>query len=122
MSRMRLLWLALLLASLPSCAESVTHLDRVVVVNRTDYDFVVEVKGRDESAWLPLGIAHRRRAEAFGDVIDQGPAWVFRFSYLGKSAGEVSIRRGELEQSNWRVEVPPEAAERLRAQGVQPPV
>jgi hypothetical protein len=53
-------------------------------------------------------------------VIDQGEQWVFRFTYGGVDGGELVVPRTELEASGWKVTVPQQFAERMRAAGVGP--
>lgn len=114
-----LLGAALLLVT--ACGDRVTHVERVVLVNGTDYDVVVQVKAEGRNGWLPLGLARHGAETLFEEVIDQGDTWVFHFSYGGREAGEVLVGRAELARAGWKVEVPQEAAERLRAQGLVPP-
>lgn len=112
--------LALLLTLGAGCDE-VTYVDRVVLVNRTDYDVVVDVTGSGDGGWLPLGLARQGQSTVWREVADQGPTWVFRFGYGGADAGWLTISRAELARGGWRVEVPQDAANRLRAKGIVPP-
>ena len=56
------------------------------------------------------------------DVVDQRDTWVFRFSYAGKNAGEISVPRSQLAGNGWRVVVPDQVAQNLRADGILPRV
>ena len=99
--------------------ESVTFVDRVVVVNETDYSAHVEVTGED-GGWLGLGLAPAHQTHAVGQVVDQGTRWTFRFSYGSHDPVELEISRQDLVRGDWRVEVPPELETKLRVEGVPP--
>ncbi|MGI8776503.1 MAG: hypothetical protein ACR2LJ_03765 [Acidimicrobiales bacterium] len=45
---------------------------------------------------------------------------IFRFSYGRVAAAELVVSRAQLERDGGKLTVPPEAAERLRAAGLQP--
>lgn len=112
-----LLALSLLLAA---CMGLPPTVDRITIVNPTDYDLDVEVSGEDREGWLPVAIVEAGEEDVAQGVIDQGDVWIFRFRHLGDPIGELSLTRAELERSGWRVEVPDEVAERLQELGRRP--
>ena len=54
------------------------------------------------------------------EVIDQRDTWIFRFSYAGRNAGEISVPRSELAKNGWQVTVPNTVAQNLRDAGILP--
>lgn len=102
---------------LSSCSGLPATVAEVTIVNGTDYDLDVEVSDGDQHGWLPLAIVQAGATDVSQEVIDQGDVWVFRFRHWGDPVGELSLSRGELERSGWRVEVPVAVSERLRELG-----
>jgi hypothetical protein len=92
----------------------------VTVDNPTEYDLHVQVRSRGGSV-LPLGEVQAGSATTFDEVIDQGEAWVFEFSYAGAEATPLESARSELEATDWRVRIPERAAAELRRAGIEPP-
>jgi hypothetical protein len=90
------------------------------VANPGVYHVNVEVADARRRAWLDLGTASRERTKSVEQVSDQGPRWVFRFSYGGIEAGEVVVARSELQAAGWKLTVPDEAIDRLRRAGLAP--
>jgi hypothetical protein len=113
---------ALLVATLLvlSACESVSFIDRVVIINNTDYTAQTDVRGRG-SGWLALATVGADETREVGQVIDQGELWIFRFAYGVNDPVEVEISRKELVDANWEIEVPSEFEEGLRDEGVPPP-
>ena len=105
---------------LPVACDGVTFVERVVFVNETDYPASVDVRG-ESGGWLDLTTVSAHETREVEEVIDQGPSWTFRFTYGSHDPVEVTIGRHELIDGGWRVEVPEELEENLRAQGVPPP-
>jgi hypothetical protein len=97
-----------------------SYVDNVTVANPHQWDVGVEVAGAERDGWLGLGSVDRTASHEFQQVIDQGQQWVFRFSYAGVDGGELVVPRSELEASGWKVTVPEQFAERMRAAGVGP--
>lgn len=110
----------LLLMLLLGGCDGVSHVERVVLVNPTQYDLLVDVRSADEASWLGLGIAHRTAETAAQQVIDQGETWVFRFSYAGEEFGEERISRSNLVQNRWRYEIPERYGQILKDKGYAP--
>lgn len=102
---------------LSACSGPPRTVPEIRIVNGTPYDLDVEVSDGDRQGWLPVGILEAGSTELSQDVIDQGDVWVFRFRHWGDTVGELSVTRGELERTGWRVEVPEEVSERLRELG-----
>jgi hypothetical protein len=95
--------------------------DHVSVTNRSGYDLNVDVSDVNRDGWLPISVATGGGATTrTQDVIDQDDTWIFRFSYAGKNAGELSVPRSELADNGWRVAVPESVAQNLRDAGIQP--
>ena len=115
----RLVLFAVLLAA---CSGPPTTVDRITIANPTDYELDTEVTGRDRQGWLPLAIAKAGSEVVVREVIDQGEQWIIRFLHWGDPVGELSVTRGELERSGWRVGVPEQIGERLQQLGRPPSV
>jgi hypothetical protein len=105
---------------LAGCSAQPPTVDRITLVNPTDYDLHVHVTGREQGIWLPVAIVEARSEDIAEDVIDQGDRWTFRFLYTGESLDETSLTRAELERNGWRVVIPAELGERLRELGEPP--
>jgi hypothetical protein len=109
------LWLSSHLAAGPSFVRAVT------ISNPTQYDVDVEVTNGGRHGSTHLGIAPRRGEVTVADVVDQGAQWVFAFSAGGRSGGLIQVSRRALAGADWRVTIPPAAAETLRLNGATPP-
>ena len=94
--------------------------DRITVANAHPYQLAIDVSAAGERATLAVGTVERERRAVFEEIVDQGERWVFRFSYGGASAGELTITRDELRRANWTIGTPPDAEARLRAAGLAP--
>lgn len=116
----RLLRVLAATAVLLAGCDEVSFVERVVIVNDTVYAPRVEVRGR-EGGWLPLMTAPPGETREVRQVIDQGDTWIFRFTYTRYDPVEVELSKIELEESDWRVEVPEELELMLRSEGVLPP-
>jgi hypothetical protein len=117
--RLRAALVLVALSSLTACDEP-TFVERLVVVNETDYHANVDVRGM-EGGWLGLTKVPANQDREVGDVIDQGPSWTFRFSYGSRAPVDVTMSKQELIEAGWQVEVPAELEDRLQAEGVPPP-
>lgn len=102
------------------CIDAPRYVDRVTIVNGTEFDLGVEVTGPDRTGWLPLALVPAGSETVVEEVADQGAMWVFRFRHWGDPVGELSIARAELERDGWRVAVPEDVGERLRGLVRQP--
>jgi hypothetical protein len=103
-----------------ACSGAPPTVERIEIVNPTDYDVAVDVSGPDRQGWLPLSVAEHRSSVTVSEVIDQGERWSFRFRHFGEAVGEISLSRDQLEANEWLVEIPAEVGERLRDLGRQP--
>jgi hypothetical protein len=112
--------LAAMAVLLAACSAPPPTVDRITIVNPTDYAIDVHVSGRDQDLWLPVGIVDAHTEDVAEQVIDQGDRWTFRFLYSGDPLEEVSLTRPELERSGWRVVIPHELGELLRELGEPP--
>ena len=95
--------------------------DHVSVTNRSGYDLNVDVSDAQRDGWLAMSVATGGGATtATKEVIDQRDTWIFRFSYAGKNAGEITVPRSELAKNGWRITVPGTVAQNLRDAGILP--
>jgi hypothetical protein len=106
----------LLTLLLTSCA-STRYVDRIEIVNPTEYDLLVDVRSREDGSRLPLGIAKHGTESLREQVLDVGENWIFAFNYLGEEVGSARIKRSELESTGWRVMIPEEVGAKLRERG-----
>lgn len=90
----------------------------VTVENPSPYIINIEVTSAKRDGWFDVGSVRRENRRTFEQTPDPGDQWVFRFSYGGVDAGELTVSRDQLAQDGWRIVVPAEAAERLRAAGL----
>ena len=93
---------------------------RLSITNPTPYDVEIDARGTAGVGWLNLGGIRRESTKRLYEVIDQGEQWVFRFSYGGAEGGELTVPRRDLRASGWRVAIPAEVGDRLRAAGLSP--
>jgi hypothetical protein len=104
-----------------SSARGPHFVSGISVVNQTAYPYDVDASKEAGDGWTSVGTVGPKATERFQDVVDQGDHWVLRFSYAGQTAGELMLSRGDLVQRHWRIEVPAQFAEKLRAFGINPP-
>jgi hypothetical protein len=107
------LWFAVSILDLPSRTE-------VTVVNSSDYDIDVAVHGQDESALTLFGRVDRGETRTQARLLDPGDDWVFVFRQGGTDLGELRLTRGELDDLDHTVDIPPEVISRARSQGLTP--
>ena len=101
-------------------ARGPAFVNHVGVTNKSGYDLNVDVTSSDHDGWLPISVATGGSTTVTHEVIDQGDTWVFRFSYAGKDAGEVSIPRSALAKNGWTVSVPDQVVKNLNEAGILP--
>jgi hypothetical protein len=94
--------------------------DRVSVANTSGYDLDVDVTGAERDGWLPISVATGGSTTTTKEVVDQRGTWIFRFAYVGKAAGELSVSRADLAKRGWRIVVPADVSARLSAAGIEP--
>ncbi len=93
------------------------HVDEVTIDNPHDWPAHIQVTDEDRDGWVGVGTVGRETEQGFLDIVDQGEVWIFRFSYAGEAV-ELRVSGAQLEDDDWRVTVPDEFAETLRARGV----
>lgn len=108
------------LVALLACSQP-RFVERLTVVNGTDYPATVGVSDGQRSGWLGLTVVGAHEKRSVQEVLDQGDVWIFRFDYAGEHVEEVTMTRRELQATNWAAEVPDSFGERLKDMGVPPP-
>ncbi len=103
-----------------AACDDVSYVERLVLVNPTDYSVLVDVKGEDDTSWLPLGIADRNIETVNEKLVDVGPNWVFQFSYAGEQLSQDRISRHDLIRSRWRYEIPERVGQILKEKSYAP--
>lgn len=102
-----------------SC-ENPTFVERVEILNDTEYTANVDVRGQ-RGGWLQLTTVEAHDRSEVREVIDQGSSWIFSFKYGPHDPVQTTLTKEELIDSDWQVQVPDEFQESLRAEGVPPP-
>jgi len=92
------------------------HVDQVTIDNPHEWPAHVQVTD-DRDRWVGVGTVGRESEHGFLEVLDQGEVWIFRFSYAGEVV-DLRVSGAQLEDDEWRVRVPDEFAETLRAGGI----
>jgi len=93
---------------------------RLAVENPTSFDLTIEVADGDRNGWSEVGVVRREAEEVVEEVADPGTTWILRFSYAGYEGGEVTVSRSELGAAGWRLVIPAEVDEALKAAGFLP--
>lgn len=119
LERLGLLLLVVVSAGVFAACDDTSFIDRLLVVNQTEYPTRVEVRG-EQSGWLAIATVEAGDTNDVRQVIDQGTTWTFRFSYAGVRI-ETELTREQLERNGWEVEVPDGLSEALDEEGIQPP-
>lgn len=114
------LTLVLVLAVLVSATETPGHIESITITNPHQWSAGVEAAGEDRKGWVGIGVVDATATQTFGKILDQGRVWAFRFSYAGVGGGELVVPRADLQRSGWKITLPDEFAERMRAAGVGP--
>jgi hypothetical protein len=96
------------------------HVDRLTLVNPTEYGVNVTVRSAPEQGRFSLGWSESTQERELREVPDLGETWIFAFSYAGVDAGEVTVSRAALAGADWRLEVPATVAQPIRAAGLTP--
>ncbi len=107
-------------AQLGSSLSAPHRVARLRISNPNPYQVNVEVSGAAGGGWVDLGSIGREQTKTLEEISDQGPQWVFRFSYGGVDAGRLEVPRSELVREGWSLSLPGEIAERLGAAGLVP--
>jgi hypothetical protein len=93
----------------------------VTVVNETPYELRIEAAGAGADSWAPVMVIDPRRTRQRTGLIDQGEQWRVQFAGQGRSGGEITVTRDELEADGWRLVVPASVVEELELRGATPP-
>lgn len=112
---------ALVAAFIVESSGRTATIDRLTIINQTEFDVEVQVSDAARDSWHVLGRANHKSSTLDEAVTDVGRTWVFQFHYGGKLVGERQISRVQLMRKRWRVEVPPRVADRMRQMGFEPP-
>ena len=96
--------------------RSAPKVSEVTVVNPHPWTAVVKARAEGDRGWLVLGTVPRESESVFLETTDQGDRWVFAFSY-GTTVVEEAVDRDDLEAAGWRLVIPDEFADALRAAG-----
>lgn len=111
--------IALLMLIVPT-VRLPSFVDAVTISNPHPWHVEIDVDGPDRSGWIGLGGQGRETTQTYQSVIDHGTEWVFRFTHGGIARGELVLSRAQLDEAGWKVTVPEEFAQRLRASGELP--
>lgn len=120
-SGVRLAWVAPVLVALVATVLLVsvftaTPARRTVTVDNRSGAFVtVRATGQDGGSWLGLGTVNPNDQVAFQSVSDQGGTWHFLLSVGPDRLQEIRRSADQLRAAGWRLVVPADAADRLRA-------
>jgi len=98
-----------------------TYAPRVSIDNPSEYDILIGLREAGSASRLPLGVAVQQCVTSFEAVLDQGSTWVVDFESQGRSGGQISVDRDQLERDNWTLHVPQSAIDALRANGAPDP-
>ena len=112
--------LLLAVGFLPPAMEAPPHVERITIHNPHEWSAAVEASGASRRGWVGIGEVDKKATLDFGEVLDQGPVWVFRFSYAGVDGGEMKVYRTDLRRSGWKVTVPDEFANRMQGARLGP--
>lgn len=111
---------AVAMVAVASALRSPAHVDEVTFDNPHEWPATIRATGGDRDGWQGVGTVERESEQTFQDVLDQGDTWVFRFSYVGEVV-ELRVSGAQLAEDRWRLRVPDEFADALRAADVVPP-
>ncbi len=114
------LGLVLAFAVLLPAIDAPPHVTAVTIDNPHGWSVDVDATNASGDGWVGIGNVAKSANVAFAEVLDQGPVWVFRFSYAGVDGGQLKVSRADLEGSGWEITVPDEFARRMRAAGLGP--
>jgi len=110
--------LVLLLAVVPYLRTG-HFVDRVRVVNGSEFNVEVDAARTPDDGWMGVGTAINRHTMTTRDVYDLGDVWYFRFTTQDATA-QVRVRRADLDRQHWTVHVPAEFVAHLRDAGAAP--
>jgi hypothetical protein len=105
------------IAIVDSALRVPAHIDELTVDNPHPWMASIDVTDADRDGWVGVGTVEREQRQTFRSILDQGPRWTIRFTYAGIDVEE-TLTSFELGRRGWRVTVPDELADRLRAAAV----
>jgi len=112
--------LVVMFLAVGSQLQAPDRVERVTILNRSDHGVRVSVRAAPGAGRYDLGWVWEQGQLDVRDAADVGGTWIFRFSYAGVDAGELTVSRADLVASGWRVEVPAFVGERLTEAGIPP--
>lgn len=92
---------------------------RLRIDNPTPFAINVDLAGGEGGGWFHLGTVAPEGGSLLEEVADPGATWAFRFTYAGVDAGELQLRRSELQGAGWQFAIPADAGPRLAAAGLE---
>ena len=109
--------LAVLLFASLRVLDQPGHVPRLTIDNPSEYALDVAVTSGGRHGWLALSGLPVHATRDFQHVLDQGDTWVFSFRAQGRDGGQVTVSRADLEAGGWKLTVPTQVLDRLRAAG-----
>jgi len=86
------------------------------VENDTAYDLTIKVSNAEGKEWMAFALVNAQSQSIVRAPIDQGSTWTFSYG----AGGEYKLDRSALQESGWRIRVPPSVPDRLAAAGIAP--
>ncbi len=101
-----------------SVVPSDSFVSRITYVNRSPYDFHVDVATSATGGWMDAGEAFRSTRSDAEQVYDIGDTWWFRYSAQGRTSRPFRLTRPQLERARWTVTVPDAVEREFQARSV----
>jgi hypothetical protein len=86
------------------------------IQNDTAYDLTIKVSDAEGKEWMAFALVNAQSQSIVRAPIDQGSTWTFSYG----AGGEYKLDRSALQESGWRIRVPPSVPDRLAAAGIAP--
>ena len=86
------------------------------IQNDTAYDLTIKVSDAEGKEWMAFALVNAQSQSIVRAPIDQGSTWPFSYG----AGGEYKLDRSALQESGWRIRVPPSVPDRLAAAGIAP--
>jgi hypothetical protein len=93
----------------------------MTIANDTGYELFVESSAPGSDGWTPVLVLDPGDTRQDRVTVDQGDAWVFRFTGQGHRSDELTVTRDELADAGWTLTIPGEVGSQLERQGAAPP-
>jgi ribosomal protein S28E/S33 len=97
-------------------SRSMPGQETITVENRTSAYVTMDATGGDRDGWLGLGTVDPQGRAQFEAVADQGRVWRFRLAVGPTRIGDIVRTEEQLEAAGWRLVIPANAADQLRAE------